>query len=131
MSCQQIATSLSLHWFMANFEQSHSRILDAWSVKRPFSLLITFCLTKTENITNKCNKALIKLLWVKVLFCKKNLLQKNAEIKKIKEVLVLKNIFPKTTYVYVLRPKYEVTPIILTRLRQGVILLSPHPKKAL
>ena len=48
--------------------------------------------------------ALILLLWVKVLFLQKKkliLLQKKAD-SKIKEVLVLKDIFCKTTYVFLL-----------------------------
>ena len=48
-SCQKTVTSLSFFQFMANLEQSGSRILDAWSVKITFSL--TFYLTKTENRT--------------------------------------------------------------------------------
>ena len=44
------------------------------------------------------------MLWVKVLFFTKNadFLQKNAEINKIKGILVLKGIFYETTYVFVL-----------------------------
>ena len=44
------------------------------------------------------------MFWVKVLFFTKNadFLQKNAEINKIKGVLVLKGIFYETTYVFVL-----------------------------
>ena len=52
MSCRQIVTSLSLFRFMANLEQSGSRILDAQSVKLTFSLIATFYLKKTENRTN-------------------------------------------------------------------------------
>ena len=44
------------------------------------------------------------LLWLKVLHLTKNVdyLQKNADISKIKKFLVLKGIFSKTTYVFVL-----------------------------
>ena len=35
--------------FMASYEQSGSRIPDAWSVLLTFSLTVTFHLTKTEN----------------------------------------------------------------------------------
>ena len=35
-SCQKTVTSLSFFQFMANLEQSGSRILDAWSVKITF-----------------------------------------------------------------------------------------------
>ena len=43
------------------------------------------------------------MLWVKVLFWLKNpdVLQKNADISKIKKGLVLKGIYFETTYVYV------------------------------
>ena len=50
-SCRQIVTSLSFFQFMTNLEQSGSRILDAWSVKLTFSLMVTFYITKTENRT--------------------------------------------------------------------------------
>ena len=50
------------------------------------------------------NTALTPLLWVKVLFLLKNadFLQKNADISKIKRVLVLKGIFSETKFVCVL-----------------------------
>ena len=35
--------------FMASSELSRCWILDAWSVKLTFSLVVTFYLTKTEN----------------------------------------------------------------------------------
>ena len=54
MSCRQIVTSLSFFQFMANLEQSGSRIPDAQHVKLIFSLVGTFNLTKTENRTKKC-----------------------------------------------------------------------------
>ena len=47
-SCQQIVTSLSFFWFVANLEQSGCRIPDAQS-----SLGLTFYFTKTENRTKK------------------------------------------------------------------------------
>ena len=37
--------------FMADLKQSGSQILDSWSVKHIFSLIVTFYLTKTENRT--------------------------------------------------------------------------------
>ena len=62
-SCRQIVTPLSFFRFVANFEQSGSRIPDAGSVKLTFSLTVTFYLTKTENRTKKSlNAALILLL---------------------------------------------------------------------
>ena len=44
-------TSLSFFWFMANLEQSGSRIVDAYSIKLIFSLKVNFYLIKTENRT--------------------------------------------------------------------------------
>ena len=51
ISCQQTFTSLSFFRFMANLEQSGSRIPDALPVKFTSSLLVTFYLTRTENRT--------------------------------------------------------------------------------
>ena len=48
---QQLVTLLSFSRFMANLEQPGSRILGAQSVKLTFSLIATFCFTKTENRT--------------------------------------------------------------------------------
>ena len=66
--------------FMANLEQSRSRILDAQSVKHTFSLPATFYLTKTENRTKKSQSQLshycfkVKNIEQKMLsFCKKML----------------------------------------------------------
>ena len=42
-------TSLSFLGFLANLEQSGGRIPDTESVKVMFSVIGTFCLTKTEN----------------------------------------------------------------------------------
>ena len=41
---------------MANLEQSGSKIPDVWSVKRTFSLKVTFYLIRTENRTKKSLK---------------------------------------------------------------------------
>ena len=51
--CRQIAASLLFFQFMANLEQTGSRIPDAYSAKLTFSLTVTFYLTKTENRTKK------------------------------------------------------------------------------
>ena len=53
MSYQQIVTSLSFFGFLANLEQSGGRIPDTESAKVMFSVIVTFCLTKTENRTKK------------------------------------------------------------------------------
>ena len=39
--------------FLANFEQSGGRIPDTESAKVMFSVIVTFCLAKTENRTKK------------------------------------------------------------------------------
>ena len=44
--CQKIVTSLPFFGFMANLEQSGSRIPDILSIK--LSLTVIFCLTKTQ-----------------------------------------------------------------------------------
>ena len=52
-SCRKIVTSLSFSGFLANFEQSKSRIPDTESAEVMFSVIVLFCLTKTENRTKK------------------------------------------------------------------------------
>ena len=52
-SCRKIVTSLSFFGFLANLEQSGGRIPDTESAKVMFSVIVTFCLTKTENKTKK------------------------------------------------------------------------------
>ena len=52
-SCWQIVTSLSFFGFLANLEHSRGRILDPESAKVMFSVIVTFCLTKTGNRTKK------------------------------------------------------------------------------
>ena len=46
-------TSLSLLGLLANLEQSGGRIMDTESAKVMFSVIGTFCLTKTANRTKK------------------------------------------------------------------------------
>ena len=50
-STRKNVTSLSLFQFMANLEQSGSRITDAESAKFMFPLIVAFYFTKTENRT--------------------------------------------------------------------------------
>ena len=57
-SCRQIVTPFSFSQLMANLEQSGSCIPSAQSVKLIFSLILTFCLAKTENRTKKCQTQL-------------------------------------------------------------------------
>ena len=52
-SYRKIVTSLSIFLFMANLDQSGSRIPDTESVKLIFSLTVTFYLTKIESRTKK------------------------------------------------------------------------------
>ena len=49
----EIVTSLSIFQFMANMQQSGSRVPDAYPVKRVFSLIVIFYIPKTENRTKK------------------------------------------------------------------------------
>ena len=46
-------TSLSFFGFLTNLEQSGGRIPDTESVKVIFSVIVTFCLTETENRAKK------------------------------------------------------------------------------
>ena len=49
----KIVSSLLFFRFTANLEQSGRRVPDALSVKRIFSLIVTFYLTKTKKRTKK------------------------------------------------------------------------------
>ena len=49
MSFQKTVTSVSFFGYLANLEQSRAGILDTESAKVMFSVIVTFCLTKTEN----------------------------------------------------------------------------------
>ena len=96
-----ILTSLLFFRFMADLEPSKSRIQDAQSVKITFSLSVTFYFTKTTALTK--STALTILLWVKVLYLPKNaVFRKKCWHQQNQEALVLKRIFPETTYVCVL-----------------------------
>ena len=61
---------------------------------------------------------------MKVLFLPRNVdfLQTNADISKIKGVLVLKGIFSETEDLLYLCVKFQVSSIIVTSFKQGVIL---------
>ena len=54
-------------------------------------------------------------------------MQKNADISKIKGVQAIKGIFSETKKGVYLRAKFEISSIILTSFRQGVILPPPPP----
>ena len=51
--CRKNVTSLSFSRLLANLEQFGGWIPDRESVKVMFSLIVTFCLTKTEKRTKK------------------------------------------------------------------------------
>ena len=51
--CQEIVTSLSFFLFLTNLEQSRGWDRETKSVKVMISVIVTFCLTKTENRTKK------------------------------------------------------------------------------
>ena len=59
--------------FMANLEQSASRIPNAWLIYLSYSLITTFYLTNPENRIKKSliQPSLILLLWKKLLFLPK------------------------------------------------------------
>ena len=52
-SCRKIVTTLSFFGFLTNLKQSGSRIPNTESSKVMLSVVVTFCLTKTENRTKK------------------------------------------------------------------------------
>ena len=89
-SCWQMVTSLSFFWFMANYQQSRSHALGAYSVKHIFLLIVNFHLklkTELRNLSHSSNTKVKVLLsdWVKVVFSPKETLifcklQKNADI---------------------------------------------------
>ena len=97
-------TTSSFFRFMVNLDQPKSWIPDAWSVKVTFSSIVTFYLTKTENWTKKSLPQVSQYCFEKrYCFSKKCwYFATNADISKIKRVLVLKGIFSETTYVCVL-----------------------------
>ena len=52
-SCWKIKMTLSFFRFLVKLEQSRGRIPDTESAKVMFSVIVSFCLTKTENRTKK------------------------------------------------------------------------------
>ena len=60
--CRKIVTSLSFFGFLVNLWQSRGRIVDKKFAKAMFSVIVTFSLMKTENITKISNRALTLLL---------------------------------------------------------------------
>ena len=132
MSCREIVTSLSFFQFMANLEQSESRIPDTEHVTHTFSLAVTFYLTKTDNRTKK---SLIQLshycFEYRYQFCQKmhSFCKKNADIRKAKRTLVLKGIFSETTNVCVLMyqiPSFQHNSNEFQK-EEGVLFYPPPP----
>ena len=85
-SCREIVTPLSFFGFLADLEQSGGRIPDKESAKVMFSVIVTFCLTKTENRTKKSQHNPHTIALSKGTFWTKNaiFLLKNADISKIR-----------------------------------------------
>ena len=104
----KIVASLLFFRFTANLEQSGRRVPDALSVKRIFSLIVTFYLTKTKKRT-------IALCKGTILAKKRWFFAKNADIIEFKRALVLKGIFSEATCkgVY-FSAKLQVSSVILT-----------------
>ena len=98
-SCQQIVTYLSFFQFMVNLEQSRSQIFDAWSIKHTFRL--SHKNRTTELRHSQQSPCIIALSRGTILPKNAEILQKIADISKTKRVLVLKDIFSKTTYLCV------------------------------
>ena len=101
-SCRQIVTSLSFFRFMANLEQYASRVRD---VKLKIFINSNFYLKKTENKTKKTLTQLSHYCFeLRYYFCQKMIiiLQKNADISKVKKASGTKVIFSETTYVCIL-----------------------------
>ena len=120
-SYRQIVTSLSFFRFIANLEQSRSRIPDGWSVVLTLLLKLTFYDIKNEYRTKKnSNTALILLLSVKILFLPKDFFAK--------QMLVSSKLFCNNICVY-LPTTFQVSSIILTSFRQGA-LYTPLPPTA-
>ena len=112
-SCQQIVTPLLFCQFMANLEQLEARF-QMQSIKPTFSIIVIFCLTKTEKkkLKNLQHSSHTLALSKGTIFTRKCwfFLQKNADISKIK-TLVLNGIFSETTCVGV-HTKFQVSSII-------------------
>ena len=61
-SCQKIVTPFSFFEFLTNLDQSGGQIPDTESAKVMFSVIVPFCLTKTENRTKKSLNTALTLL---------------------------------------------------------------------
>ena len=124
--------SLSSARFLANLRQCRGWIPDAKSANVVFLVIVTFCLTKTENRTRKS----LTQLWHycfehRYFFGQKTLIfcKKNAGISKSKRAEALKVYFLKLHMGVYLRAKFEVYSIILTSFREGIVLPPPPSKR--
>ena len=115
MSLQKIVTLLLFFGFLANLEQSGGRIPDTESAKVMFSVIVTFCLTKTENRTKKSLTQLSHYCFDKgtILTGKADFLKK-MQYKRYKKVYLLK-----LHMIVYLCAKFKVFSIILTSFRHG------------
>ena len=95
--CQKFLTSLPFFWFVANFQQSESRIPNAYPVNFTFSLIVTFYLTKIADSSHNIARSKAAIFSIKRWY-----FAKNASISKIKSVMVLKGVLYETTYACVL-----------------------------
>ena len=130
-SCQQIATPLSFYQFMANLEQSRSRILEPQSVKLTSSLITTFYLTKTAKRTKKSLTQLSHYCFQQRSIMPKNadFLQKKADISKIQRVLVLKGMFSETIFVWVVTYQISSSQHNSNEFQTGGGSFTPSPSK--
>ena len=109
-SCRQIISSSTFFLFMADSEQSRSRIPRAWSAVLKFSLKATIYLTKTEN---RIKKSLTLLSYYcfeqRHYFC-----QKIMATAKLRWSWYYNVFFLKLHMCLYLRTKFQVSSKILT-----------------
>ena len=106
--------SFSFFWFMAYSDQSGNQIPNVWSVKL---LILQRLKTELKNLWQRSHTTALNTGTI----CDKNTIfyQKNADISKVKVVLVVKGIFSETTCVF-LHTKFHVSSIILTSFKLGL-----------
>ena len=71
--CQKIVTSLSFFRFLVNMKQFGGRIPDTESAKVLFSVIVSFCVTKTENRTKNLKHSSHTIALSKGIFLDKKL----------------------------------------------------------
>ena len=106
---------------------------DSWCIvcKTYFSLIVPFYPKKNwKHNSEISNTNLTLLLWVKVLFWPKNtdFLQKMLTSARLRGPWYKKVYFLKLHMIAYLRAKFQVSSIILTSFRQGVIPPTPSPQ---